>query len=435
MSIRPDYSTENRSYHGPVPANTQSRFASVEGKFTVGTLLQTDVLDVVRKEPVGPPALRTGYEVSLSNVLKEIYTSVGMIRCQGEQLGSCTLISWNLGVIPCHCIEELDVTQMTGTFGYLSDNENLQTRVGRSFNIESIVEYDLELDYAIVRFGGSPGKDYGFVPLNSHATAQNDPALLHHPIGKPLKVSVRPIVHSKWYSYKLTTYHDSDYGSSGGAYICPSGVLVAIHLGATRNPREGYNLKRLALPILRIIEAHPNGILARLAYQTLDQEDLNHSIGDPTNFLPYVSRDYIDLENYDREMMRKEGYFVRMADDETPGIIIDSHQKKHLPGWPTQYGGDSGSRFPQTINNDDLVAIAQAIANDVQLFNDFSTHATGIKVIRWDLNKALLGNPLYKKLTNPPGRNGKNGSPVTRIGIEYGWMNHRNSWEMHFYPI
>jgi len=113
MAIPSFYSTASRSNSGPVPANTQDHHVSVEGHFRIKDLLQTDVLDLIDQEPLAPPALKTGYEVSLSETLKPVYKSVGKVSYEGEQLGSCTLISWNLGIIPCHCIEELDVRKLT----------------------------------------------------------------------------------------------------------------------------------------------------------------------------------------------------------------------------------------------------------------------------------------------------------------------------------
>lgn len=83
MSMRPtDYSTASRAYHGPVASTGQEDlYAPVGGHFTVSKLLQTDVLNVVREEPIAPPTIRTGYEVSLSASLKGIYRSVGMVQC------------------------------------------------------------------------------------------------------------------------------------------------------------------------------------------------------------------------------------------------------------------------------------------------------------------------------------------------------------------
>lgn len=429
------YSTESRSRSGPVPSNTQESVVHLSGHFRIRELFQTDVLDVVRQEPPAPPALATGYEVSLSETIKNGYGSVGMICLDGEQLGSCTLISSNLGFIPCHCIQELDVRKLLGKFGFCTDNVNQMTHAGTLYQVEGIVEFNQELDYAIIKFKETPGEKYGFIHLDPEEEAHDEPALLHHPIGKPLKVSVRPIIHSMYHSRMLATFHDSDYGSSGGAYISPRGNCVAFHLGSERQPKD-YNLVRHALPTRTIIADRPTGIIAAIAYGKLNQKDRNEHLNIINISIPFFPRGFIDLEKYDKLKMKDYGYVVRSPVGFVPGIIIDSHQKKHLPGWPSQIQGKHGSIFPFAITNDDLVAIVEAIGNNIQLFSTHPIPFANTKVERWYFDKNHLDKALLRKLTNPaPTKKGIDVPSVIGIQIEYGWLADISSWEMHVVPL
>lgn len=410
----PYYSTSSRSISGPVPYNTVGDgYASLGGKFEVERFKQKDVLDVIREQTTTLKA----FEISIGSVVKEVYRSVGMVMCGSDQIGSCTLIAANLAIVPCHCIEALDVSKLTLLIGQYSDNVQKISIPGKQYLIKGVVEHDPELDYAVVLLEGAPGIEYGFARIESDCDLVENPVLIHHPIGKCLKASVAPFVRNAYYSLTLQTYHDSDYGSSGGGYFSPSGSLVAIHEGSERE-LDGWNLVRLALPIRRILDTHPDGIVANIAYQNFDPKQSFYTQR-YLEAIPYCPREYVDLELYDRSKLKGFGYVLRDP-DEAPGIIIDHHQGKHS-SWPIPYSGGKGSKFPKGITLDDIIDIAQAISISYPLFRTFSP-SKGQD--HWELDKQLLGKTLFKKLTN-----------VEKIGIEFGWIAENNSWEMHLYPV
>lgn len=87
------------------------------------------------------------------------------------------------------------------------------------------------MDYAIVQLYNSPGSKNGYVELSLESPA-SELALLHHPLGKPLKISVHSFDQTFYDCFYLQTFHDTDFCSSDGAYIGPNGKLVALHLGS-----------------------------------------------------------------------------------------------------------------------------------------------------------------------------------------------------------
>ncbi|CCB87795.1 hypothetical protein [Simkania negevensis] len=133
--------------------------------------------------------------------------------------------------------------------------------------------------------------------------------------------------------------------------------------------------------------------------------------------------------------MKNYGYVVRLSTYGSPGIIIDSHQKKHSPSWPSDYNGARGSIFPLNITNDHIVEIAETLPKMRALFNTPGPVPGPKKKIYWELEKGVFSNALYKKLTNPPGKYGRNGVPVKKIEIDYAWEASKNSWEVHFNPV
>lgn len=426
-----DYSTPSRSVYGPIGANAFGPgYMSMGGKFNQEDVFQADVLDIARQVE-SPRNLKMG-EVFLSTVVKQVYSTVGMLSIEGDQLGSCTLIAQNLAVVACHEVEGIDITKSVASFGNYLDNLHQQTLLGKEFKVVGVIEHDQEMDYAVIMFEDLPGEEFGYGKIRKGANADENPVLIHHPIKKPLKASVRPVERSNYYQRLYKTHHDSDYGSCGGGYYSPSKELVALHLGAERE-QTYWNLVRYALPIDIIIQEKTISIFSKISDEKIDQTQPFFPSNKPTVYIPPIERKYIDLENYNNVNMKEYGYIVRTPDGDSPGIIIDSHQKKHSPAWPAQYGGGKGSIFPLTITNDHVVEIAEALPNIDLLFNARGSGPK--KKLWWDIKKGVFSSALYKKLTNPPGKKGKKGSPVQKIEVDYVWSVKYNSWVVHFNPV
>lgn len=420
-----EYSTASRIPQPVVPATPgRPLFEAPSGQFRITRLDQCDVLDAIQLDPVDEGHLNGIYDKSLKT-LAPFAQSVGMMSFNGKQMGSCSLISPNLAIIACHCIVGGDVRKLQAKFGYVSSAEHQRTFAGTNFQVLQVVEYDPILDYAIVQLQGTPGTEYGHLKIDQTDDAYGEPALLHHPLGKPLKLSIRGIVDSQYVSTLINTYHDSDYGSSGGAYISPSGNFVALHLGSTRN-QYNMNLERLALPIQQILQKRPSGILAYCANGLTSDQEIA-SIAQPTYFVDFFQRvlDFIDHEKFDKSKLANADYLLRPT-GEFPAIVIDSHQKKHSPSWPGTYIGGKGDHFNhQTIGLDEVIELAEKFVEAMPLFKTRPKKDTILTKTLWPLDKSKLGNELFKKLKG-----------VDNIVIvDPTFLVKVDTWFIHFYPV
>ena len=97
--------------------------------------------------------------------------------------------------------------------------------------LDYVVEDDPYGDYAIVKLKHPVRSRLGYVRLNTQEELLSESALLHYPLGNPLKISVHTFDQTDSQSIYLKTFHDSDYSSSGGAYFDSLGRFTAMHLG------------------------------------------------------------------------------------------------------------------------------------------------------------------------------------------------------------
>ncbi len=299
-----DYSSTEKMFYGPVPYNTQTyNYACVSGNFDVSRLPQTNILDVISTNSRDRYKLMGPYEVSLSNTLSKVFRSVGAIKdSYGNCLGTGTLISNNFILIARHSIEGLDVRTLNAVFEDFKIQGHGYTQ-GSKYEVDYVVESNSHLDYAIVKLKGNPGKKHGYVSFGKNTYPVSEPALLHYPLGKPLQVSVHTFTQTQYKSNWLQTYHDSDYNSSGGAYIDPSGFLVAMHLGSELN-RYNMNLCRYAISIQEIINQNLDGVLSKFSDGRLDQAKSYKSQRQKYNLTP-IRRSFIIDEEIGKGMIKK----------------------------------------------------------------------------------------------------------------------------------
>ncbi len=287
----PRYSSMHKSHQPVLPYNTQlAEYASVIGGFTCTRLQQTPLTKVLSENPEDLYKLKTGNDVSLEATLRKnnLYQSIGMIVDQsGEYQGTCVLVSNNCVLLARHILEGMgDVQNFLACFGYFS----LEVKK-ISYNFICIVEDDMELDYAIVQVASSPGKTFGYMKLGYESV--NIPlVLLHHPLGKSLMVSVHGVDQTNYSKQFMSPYHDTDFGSSGGAYIAPNGTMVAMHLGCElkENSEGKFNVARYAVEIEKIISKNKSSILSG---------NTTVSVSNLKRFLPNVARPFFEIEMKD----------------------------------------------------------------------------------------------------------------------------------------
>jgi hypothetical protein len=185
-----------------------------------------------------------------------------------ECVGACSLIAHNLVFVARHTIEGCNVRNIHVTFGYVErpDGNCCENEITQ---LNGVVDGSIELDYAVVLIKAPVGATHGYMPLETEDEVLTEPALLHYPLGKPLKVSVHGFkIHQIGY---LSVYHDSGFSSSGGGYISPSGKLAALHLGTQLRGGDEMNFERLAYSLKFIAETYPKCILSQFVKQYLSQ--------------------------------------------------------------------------------------------------------------------------------------------------------------------
>jgi hypothetical protein len=276
------------------------------GEFNFKRLRQTDVLDHIYSQSSSP---QFG-EVSLAHIISPLFSKIGKMEnsITGEDLGTCTLIAHNLVLVARHAVEEHNIRKLNVTFGYTEFNGTFYNSGHTSF--DRIIEEDAFYDYAIIQLKESLGSRLGFVSLNTEDFSVTEPALLHYPLGKPLKVSVHSFVQTQYQTHCLLTHHDSDYLSSGGAYFDPTGRMIAMHLGAQLE-EETMNLLRYALPLEVIVRENPHSLLRKFVQGELSQAqsytaDICLTYLAPTNHNYLIDEEGRESEKVLRGLLTKE---------------------------------------------------------------------------------------------------------------------------------
>jgi hypothetical protein len=231
-------------------------------------LAQTDVLN-----PIITADSKQYYDnkISLNTVVSSSITKVGAVYSIDDPttiLGTCVLVGVNLVLMTCHAIEVRSMSTINVKFGYVTTYKEIDGTVTHevAFSFKSgllfVVEYNLDLDYAVICLKSDiVAPDY-FKLKKEPAVGKI--ALLHHPLGQTLKVSVHDTrILDTVDGKRIQVYHDSNYSSSGGAYVNSSGELIAIHLGSELDSTN-YNLLRYGLSIAQIIAHNSDSILAHI---------------------------------------------------------------------------------------------------------------------------------------------------------------------------
>lgn len=142
---------------------------------------------------------------------------------------SGTLISDNLFITASHCLDELTLSSQYVVFNY-ERAKNSETLLKQShYKVKEIVEdHTNNLDYAILRLDGSPGKEFGITKISDLIPANDSKlTLIQHPSDQPKQVDVGLMVGTKG-NYLLHTV-DSKPGASGSGVLDENGNLTAVH--------------------------------------------------------------------------------------------------------------------------------------------------------------------------------------------------------------
>lgn len=181
--------------------------------------------------------------------------------------GAAILVASNLVLVPRHCVQMKAWSVLLVRF---SDGHSSFER-----RILGVVEStEAQVDYVLLLI-----EPLGIVPVRLPLAPEVEPAwatgaasskllLFHYPLGcelHQLAVSLHKSCKGSLASSPLLElYHDSDAGSSGGAYLDVDGYLVAMHLGSGENPMR-MCVQRYALPIAYLYYMYPQGRLRQLA--------------------------------------------------------------------------------------------------------------------------------------------------------------------------
>ncbi|MBA3283848.1 MAG: trypsin-like peptidase domain-containing protein [Nitrosopumilus sp.] len=277
--------SSQRSYNSVVPSNISPLYNPLF-EFDCSRLPQTFVKNVILGNYQRDRNLAQSVScVSLAKTMQLLYGKIGAIYDKEINLGTSILIANNLVITARHVIEGKDVRDLSIQFDFIDYDAN-----PLYIPCRAIVEDDPLCDYAIILLMDPLEEKPASITCEAPLS---ELALLHHPEGRPLKVSVHACDQLTYDSGYLTLFHDSQHVSSGGGYFDPSGRLVAIHLGA-QFERDTYNPSKYAITIKAIVQKYPNGILAQLL------EEKNPRIGSVIYALtPYNRPFIIEEEGYE----------------------------------------------------------------------------------------------------------------------------------------
>ena len=175
-----------------------------------------------------------GSKVTIDFV-NEMKTSVGALATVvegGPSSKYCTgtLVAEDLFLTAGHCVDSKTVGDVVAfDYEYAVGTKDLIQ--GKEFNVIEVVESgsQFSLDYAIIRLGGTPGKEFGFKQLNLDPVFEADViTIIQHPLGEPKQVDSGTI---DGFATKQLLYNDVDTrpGSSGSGVIDQDGYVIGVH--------------------------------------------------------------------------------------------------------------------------------------------------------------------------------------------------------------
>jgi hypothetical protein len=273
--------------------------------------------------------------------LERFAPPIGVIRTWNNQiLAGCFLISNNLAMMAWHSISELEIQPLMVNFDLTNGSSNGQP----NFNVRGFIEYDPELDYAIIELDGvqqqenirQAGEVYGYINIDT-GKHNSDSLLLHMPArSNYLLANINRSVQMNYLNNPVG-YHNSGAGSSGYPYINPEETCSKMHLGSEVEGPFQHETKRYALAFAQIIAKHPGSIIASL---------VNHS----TNEVAFWGRDidiaYVDPEgNFKRQ--KRSQYVQRERESTQAAGRAKVRTDNFAENWQKMKFGEFVRKIPQ----------------------------------------------------------------------------------------
>lgn len=324
------------------------------GELNVTRLAQTSIQDCKHIKP-SLGHIHSPFDTSARDIINNAHQCIGRLEQKdGAWLGTAILISVNCALVARHSIENIPLIHLRVRFNYSHSNRSFPPFPIIS-TISSIIEDDVDFDYAIIclkdiHFSGAP-IPLPYANLTRDAEISRELILLHHPLGKILQASIHGIDKQANATNYLMTLHDTDFGSSGGAYFNASGDFFALHLGCQVEDTDfiSFNLWRYAIPINTIAKTKPGSFIAKLCDKEISPKECAVGINAqgiakakyPVNFIEVemrpIRKKKIAKQRNDKKVMQAIGRTdIRLARYPT-----SSYQKKNvreLAGYFDQLG-------------------------------------------------------------------------------------------------
>ncbi len=170
--------------------------------------------------------LARGLEVARSVVF------IGVKTSKGSGSGTGFLITPNLVMTNHHVVSSAD--QLSGVTIKANYQENFRgeaepTRVYTP-QPNGIFHANKDLDYAIFEVAGDPGKEWGYLPLESRSIAKDDRInIIQHPYGQPKQLTIQNNLVEYVGGDRLQYVTSTNPGSSGSPVFSDAWLVVGLH--------------------------------------------------------------------------------------------------------------------------------------------------------------------------------------------------------------
>jgi V8-like Glu-specific endopeptidase len=222
-------------------------------------------------QPVNSYDGALGQSVAFTRLHK---TAVGALTSEASQAGdkfcSGTLVGPDLFLTAAHCTDADTVSDFVA-FNYEDRADGPATQ--EFARVTEVVDGGGELDVALLRLEGAPGKRWGWTGVSLARAAAGDLlTIIQHPLGGPKQLEVGHLLD---FTEHYMRYGDLDTepGSSGSGVLDAHGTVIGVHTNGGCTETDGANSG------VRLDAATGSAALAALAAQTV----------------PFVDGDDIDL--------------------------------------------------------------------------------------------------------------------------------------------
>lgn len=154
---------------------------------------------------------------------------------------SGTLIGENLFLTASHCVDGATNGNTYVAFNYERAKGATTLLPQKHFKVLEIVEDGGNLDYAILKLDGTPGKEFGFSKIKSPTPEKGHTlTIIQHPSGeaKQVEIGTRGSIAGNYMGYGDL---DTEPGSSGSGVLDADGNVVGVHTNGGCSSSGGEN--------------------------------------------------------------------------------------------------------------------------------------------------------------------------------------------------